>query len=54
MLELGMVLRHSACQRVMGGIAGFDGRGWGYNGFFLMIRKEGCGADMENVEEAFG
>jgi hypothetical protein len=39
----------------MGGIAGFGGVGeGGFIGSFLMIRKEGCGADMEEVEEAFG
>jgi hypothetical protein len=39
----------------MGGIAGFDGvGGLGFIGSFLVILKEGCGADMEEVEEAFG
>ena len=37
----------------MGGIAGFGGVG-GFIGSFLVIRKEGCGGDMEEVEEAFG
>jgi hypothetical protein len=39
----------------MGGIAGFDGvGGLRFIGSFLVIRKEGRGADMEEVEEAFG
>jgi hypothetical protein len=55
MLELVMVLRHRCLPARNGWHCWFWWRGGGgFIGSFLVIRKEGCGADMEEVEEAFG